>query len=262
MSPAQHFDWNATYALDQVLLCAACEIAVFGWQPSGTSRDQDGHLVRRDLSKGLSTKERVINYFAGTDTLQRSQRDSIIAAAKEKGIDLFSDDLKQKVTDAIKWAQQLDPGMKNSAPYLLRINRLAELERVPLREFGYVVSIVRMYDASHPPITGKSEYVGMIGDALDIRLRITEVTRWIGPASVSAGSTRVLLRVTGRQLTLLPNPNPTVWVDTENLLTFYTKVDDRLVVNMHLAVTGKVGTHRVWNGNRITQLGWVKWTLA
>lgn len=158
------------YALDKVLMCAACEIAVYDY----VSHDAAQKSI--DGSR-LTTKYVVQEMLRGSDFGKRHQQELIEVAAKEKEIDLFGATFKVAVLDVIAWAKNLDPG---TSDYTATIWGIANRQpmTVTSREFGQVASMLMTYQRHLA--TRKLAYVGVVGDTIELDVKVTNIKSGYG----------------------------------------------------------------------------------
>lgn len=239
---------NDQFPTRSVLLCAAAEIALFGWNPSTAGFDKTtGKVIPLPPGSNPPTRDNVLRHFVGPDELKQEARETLARAAKEKGLDLFSAEFQQGVDDALDWARSAN----EFGDYTTRIRVLAQQPYISPRDFGLAVSILPSYE-KHKKVSSSSasQYVGRIDESLSVEMVVTDLTEFDDQFTQSFSATPPKrTRIVGLQ------------VGTENVIAFYTKGSiDQLGVKVQdkLSVKGRVKAHHVYKNVNETQLNFVK----
>lgn len=241
---------NDQFPIRSVLLCAAAEIALFGWNPSTAGYDKTtGKTIPLPPGSNPPTRDNVLRHFIGPDELKQEARETLARAAKAKGLDLFSTEFQQGVDDALSWAISAN----DFGTYTTRIRILAQQPYISPRDFGLAVSILPSYEKhKRAQSSSASQYVGRIDESLSVEIVVTDLTEFDDNFSVRSFVSPTppkRTRVVGLQ------------VGTENVIAFYTKGSiDQLGVKVQdkLSVKGRVKAHHVYKNVNETQLNFVK----
>lgn len=220
------------YPLKKVLLCAATEIAVFGWAPASPRYGI--------TSAPLPTKDRVLAHFTADDGRKKVLRQQLLNGAKSKGIDLFSEDFVKAVDAAIEWAKNL----QGTSEYDLTIRALCYRETISGREFGFAVSILNAY-GKHVKrvVSSNSQHIGQVGEKIEL--------------------TMVLAQQPAKSSNTFPNMVVVRGVQegTENIVFFWSDSGWSLPAGSKLRVRGRIRLHMEWQGVKQTKLHYVKFEV-
>lgn len=239
---------NDMFPLRSVLLCAAAEIALFGWNPSTAGFDKvTNKTIPLPPGSNPPTRDNVLRHFVGPDGLKQEARETLARAAKEKGLDLFSTEFQQHVDDAIEWARRVD----DDGNYKARIRGIASQAYISPRDFGLAVSILVTYE-KHAKIQAAAslQYVGRVDETVSTEIEVTDLTEFDDQFTQYVnGISPKRTRVIGKQ------------VGTGFIIAFYTKgsIDQlNLKVQDKLTIRGRVKAHHIYKNVPETQLNFVK----
>lgn len=163
-----------TYTLEQVLVCAVCEISVNGWvsnkDASNTDRCPPGTQAI------VPTKEKVRLLLQTDLDSAKVARKDLVLAAEEISLDLFGDPIKEEVQAAIEWAKNLIGPLgpettelgKMVSDYEVMISAIAIDGIVGVKQLGTAVSIIQSYrQHNHRQKYFKSEWIGKLHERIE-----------------------------------------------------------------------------------------------
>lgn len=158
------------YQLEKVLMCTACEIAVFGW-------------MSRKLSEVVGTpptKYWVKEILCKTQLGMQRQKE-LLSIAKDRDIDLYDPSRSDTVAKAIEWARNLNINssgltlVSSSQTFEEVVKTIATMGDVDDREFGYAVAILPTYQTLI--VNSASEHLdGALGAPIDLEVTVSKIT--------------------------------------------------------------------------------------
>jgi hypothetical protein len=233
------------YPLDKILLCTACEIAVYGWMSASKSRE-----------RAVWSTAHWVQHMLDLTQVGIEHRANLLAEAKVQGIDLFDPKYKEEVEKAIEWAKTSSPAMVGigsttmvePTEYQLVIAAIAIAGRVhTAREVATACSILAAYRstrAHHLP-ADKSEWVGVPTDPITLKVVVKLIS------NVSAGPSRwtvVARREPGSMI------KGTVVGTTDRVCWFDGQLPTLFLVDETVTIKGTVKRHETFRGIKETRL--------
>ena len=212
------------YPLDKVLMCAACEIAVYGYVSYEDAKKTHGH----------TTKHFVQHMLQGSEFGKEHQK-KLIEVAKADGHDLFGATFKVAVLDVIRWAKKIDP---TDSDYTATIYAIANRSpnTVTILEFGQVASMLMTYQKHLA--ARQQAYFGTVGHTDEVEVTVTNVKNGYGKYGE-------WFHVKAK-------------TETDVLINWFTsKLPDYLPDDI-LKIRGTVKDHAEFNGDKWTKLSRVK----
>lgn len=230
---------STEYALEQVLICACCEISVNGWV---SAKDAEAASAGR-AGVLVSTKEKVRLLLQTDLESGKAARKALMSAAKEKGLDLFGDSIKDEVHAATKWASNLMVNMPmpvmgmvagtRLTDYDTVVSHMAMMGKVDPKKLGFAVSIIPSYrrQKNHPKFT--SEWVGALRERIECVVVVASIKNSTPPG----------------QWWLVTMKN-----GDGNVLKWFTKDQPIVGVDAQIRIKGNVVAHEDWKGFKSTKL--------
>jgi hypothetical protein len=238
-----------TYTLEQVLICAYCEIAVNGWTSSSATERANAGVVGPAIR---STKDNV-RVLLLNDGRGGEARKALMTEAKEMGLDLFGDSVKEEVQTIIEWAKNLvaaDVPMFGTVPdYKAVVSLMARRGTVDPASLGYAVSIIPSYRKDmNKQQNSKSNWVGQMRRAVTADVTVEKIT-----SNTPTAHTRYARQ---RHWWLIVTKD-----DNENVLKWFVTTEPKYKAGDRIRITGNVQKHEEWKGMKSTKLSGVVWEL-
>jgi hypothetical protein len=214
---------NKSFPLKKVLMCAASEIAVFGW-------DSD------------MTPERVWHHLAGDSVTRKKLLEELLNAAKRRGIDLYASEFGHAVDSAIEWAKTLGLGTSPSS-WENSAHALAQRGVCYKLDLNLACSILVSYGRFKKSEKGKSNFIGTVNAPINVTIKVVNV-QLIAPKGFG-GSIRALVKG--------------IECGSDNIVFWWCDRDKAPVVDDTLQVSARVKEHRTFKGVKETFLSYVKY---
>ena len=237
------------YTLEQVLVCAVCEISVNGWVSSKDAKTYPPSMAPFHplVTPMVSTKEKVRLLLQTDLDSSKVARKDLMFAAEEISLDLFGDPIKEEVQAAIEWAKNLLPGPTTSdravSDYDIMIAAIAIDGIVGVRQLGFAVSIIQSYRQQHDHQKyPKSEWVGNLRAPIECDVTVVSVKE-----SPTQGEWWLVTVKT-------VDGNSLKWFAKDNPILVTRPVTRPLRANDKINIKGIVVRHEDWKGYKTTKL--------